>query len=207
MPEADRKKQAELRRAAALNSHLYFQELWHHVALRYAFTVWTPLAPGDFWRPRDDWPDPDAGPKPLATRFRDHFDDEMKIVRALSEATTVRDDAGQWQVSPERAREMSEHIAAAFVPELRPHVLMVLCESAPVYRRSLAPAEQERDLVAFRGCAASWQKEGIACMVAGLDFEDADYQDRAHLTPSGGRKLATLVAAELGKLSPARPHP
>ncbi len=207
MSEADRRKQAEQRRAAALNAHLYFQELWHHVALRYVFTVWSHLAGGEFWQPRDSWPDPEDGPKPLATRFRDHVDDEMKIVRGLAAANTTPSADGRWEFAPARAREVSEHIAAAFVPRLRPHLLMVLCENAPFYRTLLAPDEQARDLAAFEGCAAVWRHEGIACLVAGLDFENADYHDRAHLTPSGGRKLATLVAAEVKKLSPETTRP
>lgn len=207
LSEPERRKQAERRRAARLNSHLYFQELWHHVGLRYAFTVWDSLTRDAFWQPRDEWPDPEDGPRPLAARFRDHLADEMKIVRALSEANVLRDAQGDWQLAPERARELREHIAAAFVPRLRPHLLVVLCQSAPFYRRQLTPDEQARDLAAFRGCAAVWQEQGIACVMSGLDFEDADYQDRAHLTPSGGRKLASLVAAELGKLQPMTSQP
>ena len=84
---------------------------------------------------------------------------------------------------------------------------MVLCQNAPFYRQKLTPDEQERDLAAFRGCEAAWRKEGITCVISGLDFEDADYNDRAHLTPSGGRKLARQVATELGKLQPETLQP
>lgn len=202
MSEADRKKQAERRRAAALNSHLYFQELWHHVGLRYLFTVWHPLAGESFWRPRDQWPDPETGSPPLATRFRDRFAEEMKIVRGLSDYNTTRDAAGRWVLAPDHVRVLNERITAAFVPRLRPRLLMVLCESAPFYRQRLTPEEQERDGAAFRDCAEVWRKQGIACVISGLDFEDADYHDRAHLTAGGGRKLATLVAEELRKLQP-----
>lgn len=202
MPKAARQRQDELRRAAALNRHLYFQELWHHVALRLLFTVWSPLAPVDFWRPRDEWPDPESGPRPLDQRFRAKLPGELGIIRSLSESSATRDDAGRWQLAPERAREMGARIEAAFVPALRPHLLMVLCQSAPYYRSRLTADEQARDDAVYRGSAAVWLDHGIRCVVAGSDFLDADYQDRAHLTPSGGRKLAAQVAAELRQLSP-----
>lgn len=202
LPAAERRQEAERRRAARLNAHLYFQELWHHVGLRYLFTVWDAATRRAFWQPRDDWPDPEVGPKPLAARFRDGAGDELKIVRSLSETEAARDAAGRWQLAPERARDLREHIAAAFVPRLRPHLLMVLGQSAPFYRRQLTPDELDRDEAVYRGCAAAWRDQGIACIVSGQDFDDADYQDRAHLTPSGGRKLAARVAAELVKLPP-----
>lgn len=202
MSDSDRKKHAERRRAAVLNSHLYFQELWHHVGLRHLFTVWTPLTAEAFWRPRNAWPDPEAGIQHSATRFRDHLAEEMKIIRSLSDYNTTRDAAGRWVLAPDQVQALNECINAAFVPRLRPHLLMVLCESAPFYRQQLTADEQERDGAVFRDCAAVWRQQGIACVISGLDFADDDYHDRAHLTASGGRKLATAVAAELRKLQP-----
>jgi hypothetical protein len=207
LPPAEREQVAELRRAAGLNSRLYFQELWHQVGLRHLFTVWHPLLRADFWRPRDEWPDPEREPAPVADRFRHNLGIEMDIVRSQGRAYGVRDDAGRWQYSAVAAADLRRKIEASYPPRLRPHMLLVLCQNAPFYRRRFTPDEQARDLAVWTGCAEVWRQAGIACIVNGLDFEDADYNDRTHLTASGGRKLAAVVAAEVRKLHPESPAP
>lgn len=207
LPDAERQKVAELRRAAGLNARLYFQELWHHVGLRLLFTVWNPLMRQDFWRPRDDWPDPEREPAPVEARFRDNLEIEMDIVRSQGRAYGLRDDEGRWQYSAVAATDLRRQIEASYPPTLRPHMLLVLCQNAPYYRRQFTPDEQARDLAVWTGCADVWRQAGIACIVNGLDFEDADYNDRTHLTASGGRKLAARVAAEIRKMPPASPAP
>jgi len=207
LPPAEREKVAELRRAAALNSRLYFQELWHHAGLRHLFTVWHPLTRWNFWRPRGEWPDPEREPAPVEDRFRQNPGIEMEIVRSQGLAYGLRDTDGRWQYSPVAATDLRRQIEASYPPRLRPHMLMILCQNAPFYRRRLTPDEQARDLAVWAGCADVWRQAGIACIVNGLDFEDADYNDRTHLTASGGRKLAARVAAEIRRLTPASPAP
>lgn len=204
--EANRRKEEELRRAAYLNAHLYFQELWHHLGLQTLFTVWNYKAQGQFWRPRDEWPDPEISPKPMTERFRERLDAEADIARSFTILLGQQDPAGRWKLAPAAEAEMRGQIRAMFPAALRPRTLMVLCQNAPVYRRRFTPEESARDEAVWRDCAAVWRSEGIACVINGLGFEDADYNDRTHLAPSGGHKLAALVAAEILKLnSPAQP--
>jgi hypothetical protein len=39
-------------------------------------------------------------------------------------------------------------------------------------------------------------------VTVGLDFQPEDFLDRTHLSPSGGRKLAAIVAEQIRHLSP-----
>jgi hypothetical protein len=202
-PEKKQRDQGELRRAAALNNHLYFQELWHHVGLNLFFTVWNFLPQEYFWRPRNDWPDPEVAPQPLELRFGLHFEEEMEIVRNASRTFGVQDEQGRWTIAPAFRATFADTVHARIPSAVRPHLLMVLCQNAPYYRNRLTPDEQARDEAVWRGFAALWREQGIASFVNGTDFEDADYNDRTHLTPSGGRKLAAQVAKEIERMQSA----
>ena len=78
-------------------------------------------------------------------------------------------------------------------------MLMVLNQNCPYFRARLTPTERARDELVFAAYDQLWHDHGIACVVAGYDFEPLDYIDRTHLSPSGGRKLAALVAREVKK--------
>jgi hypothetical protein len=199
--EGNRRKEEELHWAAMLNAHLYFQELWHEIGLHGLFTVWNYKAQGAFWRPRNEWPDPEVTPRPLAVRFLERIEAEVEITRSFTILLGRRDLQGQWGLAPDFEAAMRGQIQAMFPTALRPRTLMVLCQNAPFYRSRLSPDEQARDEAVWRDCAAVWRSEGIACVINGLDFEDADYNDRTHLAPSGGNKLAALVATEIIKLN------
>lgn len=196
-PEKKQRAQAELRRAAALNQHLYFQELWHHVGLNLVFTVWNFLPQENFWRPRNEWPDPEVTPRPVASRFGKNFDAEMVLVRNATQDLGVQDEQGRWQTTPAFRDSFADIVSSRIPPAVRPHLLMVLCQNAPYYRHRLTPDEQARDEAVWRGHVTLWRDQGVACFINGTDFEDADYNDRTHLTPSGGRKLADQVAQEI----------
>ncbi len=200
--EKNRLKEEELRRAARLNAHLYFQELWHEIGLHGLFTVWNYKAQGDFWRPRDEWPDPEVSPQPLSVRFKNRVDAEMEIARSFTILLGRQDAQGRWGLAPPAAAEMRSQIDAMFPAPLRARMLMVLCQNAPFYRRRFTPDERARDDAVWQASAAIWRDEGVNCVINGLDFEDADYNDRTHLTPSGGYKLAERVAAEIRKMDP-----
>ncbi len=207
LPAPEQRKQGELRRAARLNSWFYFQELWHHVGLQHFFTVWTSLIPRNSWGARDLMPDPELPPLPLEQRFRTAVETEMVIVRSYSNADTYPDKEGQWHLKPDIARNISQRIEVSYPRKMRPHMLMVLSQNAPFFRSQLTAQERARDLAMFQESEIIWEKMGIACVISGLDFDDSDFSDRAHLTPTGGHKLAALVAAELHKLHPESPAP
>lgn len=207
-PEKTQREQGELRRAAALNNHLYFQELWHHVGLNLLFTVWNFLPQEKFWRPRNEWPDPEVAPRPVELRFGGNFAKEMQTVRNSSRIAGQQDEQGRWSVAPEFQANFADTIRARIPPAVRPRLLMVLSQNAPSYRRHLTPDELARDEAVWQGCADLWREQGIASFISGADFEDADYNDRTHLTASGGRKLAANVAKEIQRMqSPTRSTP
>lgn len=180
--------------AARLNHGLRFQELWHHVAYRHFSTVWSYVTHDRFWRPRRLWPDGEPSAAPLDQRFRDLFDIEMLITRGFSAVYAESDASGEWHATPGPLRQARIDIDEIFPAPLRPHMLLFLSQNAPYYRQRLTPAERARDTFVFATYEQLWRELGITSITAGTDFTDADYRDRTHLSPEGGRKLARLVA-------------
>ncbi len=197
---AAREKRAEQRLGARLDAIFNFQPLWHHVAYRHFSTVWSHLLPRDWWRPRDDFPDSEPAPAPLPERFQAGFDVEMNIVRGFTAAMGAPDGQGGWEVDSGWLRAAADSIDAVFPDRLRPRLLMLLNQNCPYYRDRLTPAERDRDTAVFAAYEQMWRRNGIGCLTVGADFNADDYKDRTHLSPSGGQKLAALVAAEIRRL-------
>jgi len=183
--------------AGKLDAPLRFQALWHHVAYRHFSTVWTYIARDELWKSKDQSPDFEPTSPPLAERFRDRLESEMEITRGFSLSFAESDGVGGWRAAPLPLGQTERDIEEIFVPRLRSRMLLLLSQNCPVYRDRLTPAEHARDELVYATYEKLWRAHGIACVTAGTGFEPADYRDRTHLSPTGGRKLAALVAAEV----------
>src|SRR5206468_3163449 len=90
----------EMRRGTALDAGLYFSDLWNTLAYTHFHTIWTPLTREGFLRPRRAWPDPDAGPLPLASRYSYDNAALLEHLRAHLAGRCVKDAAGRWVEDP-----------------------------------------------------------------------------------------------------------
>lgn len=205
LPPARREAWREEMRGAALDRWFRFQALWHHVAYRHAFTVWTALGGAASWRPRAAFADDGRAPPPVAERFADRLPLELELVRAQTAALGEQAPDGTWRAGSVPLASAGDDIERTFPPSLRPHMLLLLSQNSPHHRSRLAPAERARDEAVFSAYADHWRRHGIACIVAGGDFAEEDFSDRTHLAPSGGDKLAALVAEEVRRIAAALP--
>jgi hypothetical protein len=205
LPEATRQTREEEMRGAALDRWFRFQALWQHVAYRHVATVWNRVTGAASWRPRASFPDDEAPPPPLEQRFGPGLEREMEIVRGMTEPLASPDRSGGWTVEPTRLASAGDDLEKTFPPSLRPRMLMLLSQNSPYHRTRLSPAERARDDAVFAAYAALWQSHGVASVVYGPDFAVEDFRDRTHLTPSGGERLAALVAREVRALAPTQP--
>lgn len=201
LSEAKRHERDEEMRGATLDRWFHFQALWQHVAYRYAFTVWNRVTGTASLRPRDSFPDDDAPPPPVAERFGPNLTREMEIVRGVTEPLAAPSANGGWSVDVTRLDSAGDDIEKTFPPSLRPRMLMLLSQNSPYHRAQLSAAEKARDDAVFAAYAALWREHGIASAIYGTDFAVEDFRDRTHLTPSGGDKLAALVAREIRALA------
>jgi lysophospholipase L1-like esterase len=200
LPPAERAQQAEERLGGQLETWTRHQSLWHHVGYRHFFTVWNFVIGRDFWWPRHRFPDNEPAAAPLEHRFLSFLEEEMTIVRGFSLHLAVPGPAGGWELESGNRQRMGEDIEAAFVPALRPRMLMLLIQNSAHHRNRLSPEEKSRDDLVYAASAQIWRDHGIACEVVGTDFAPVDFIDRAHLSSDGGRKLARLVADKISQI-------
>jgi hypothetical protein len=198
LPPKEREQQAEERLGSRLDAALHQQSLWHHVGYRHFFTVWSFILAQDSFLPRSRLRDNEPKAPPVAARFQAPLPEEMAAVRSFTENLFLPDTTTP---DPATLRRLGEDIDAAFVPALRPHMLMLLDESAVYYLDRLTPPERERNRLAYRTIAQLWRDRGITCAVTGEGFTPADYVDRNHLSGDGGAKLAAFVAPQILQLN------
>lgn len=201
LPRAVQEAQSDQQLGSRLEPLLRQQSLWHHVGYRHLFTVWNPILGRDFWEPRARLPDNEPMAPPLASRFLVAFDQELATTRTFNDGFLLPGSPGHWAADPAVTQRLGAEIDAAFVPELRPHTLIVLNELAAFYLARLTPEEVARNRFAYQAAARLWRDHGIASEVVGDGFDASDYLDRVHLAPDGGLKLANIVARRITALN------
>lgn len=197
-----REQQTELRRGLALDSWFHFQGLWHHIAYRYFFTTWNQRTRSKFWHPRDQYSDDLPIAPAYEQRFNSDYSKELEITRGFSvNLAEYIPDTG-WKLLQPPMEVASDLIEDMTPKTIRTKTIILLNQNAPFYRSKLTKSESDRDELVFEGYAALWRKFGFTCKVVGKDFENEDFYDRSHLSASGGRKLAHLVANYIRELTP-----
>ena len=197
LPPTAQREVAETRLAGRLEPWFHAQSLWHEIGYRHFFTVWNFILGSDFLSPRRQQVDFEASPPPVRERFRYHLEEELAIIRGMTAGLADMTSEGHWHLSESARRKLEEEIESGFCPELRPNTLLLLDGSCPYYLEKLTPDERTRNQEIYTACADVWRSHGIACAITGLGFISKDYTDRAHLSGTGGRKLADLVAANI----------
>jgi len=202
----------ELNLGAHLDAWLRFRDLWNWWSVTRFFTVPSRYTaePGLAFRPRGSFPDaePDFEAMPFAERFAPRFHaTEMEISRNLSAPFYESDGRGGWQPVTPAQQNFTRYAREAFPAPLQSRTLIVLSANAPYYTGRLTPAEQARDARAFQDTLTIWRELGYAATAYGPGFTDEDFGDRTHLTATGGRKLAKLLAPEIRALAGRLGHP
>jgi hypothetical protein len=176
----------------SLDSVLYFNDLWNTLAYSHFHTVWTGSTARSFTRPRRRYLDPDPGPAPLATRYRDHLEERMIEVGHL--VALANHPEYTW---PDLARAAR----ASFPQPLRKQTLLLALWYSPYYLRRLPAQEQAIHEWVSRETIKHLEQLGFPALAVGQGFGPGDYADIMHLTESGGAKLAAAVAPRIRELA------
>lgn len=192
--------------SARVDSLLRFRDFWTWWSANLFFTFPTDRSPDvrTAYKPRNAFLDtePDFESIPFADRFSERFANaEMAITRGYTEIYYERDSTGAWRWIPAQREGFQGLVRNAFPDELKPRTLIIVSRNSPYYTRQLNDSERARDEIAVQDALAGWREAGYSSIDYGGDFSVADYGDRTHLTVSGGRKLAELVAAEVEAMS------
>lgn len=185
---------------------LRYNDLWNWVGYRYFFTIQnphTPSQPQATWA-REKFKDEEGDFEliPLHERFKaEGREAEMKIVRGFSATHVERGPDGRWMVRANSLWQFTEAAKGAFPDDLKGRTLIMLSRNSPLYLSQLTSDEQQREEFAYHEGIAAWRSLGYHSTDYGADFAPEDFGDRTHLTASGGRKLARVVAAEITMMS------
>lgn len=190
---------------------LRFRDLWNWVGFEHVFTVpsfYTPKFP-ELLLPRkrlpDEEPDFEQMPFDSPTRFSPVKEKaEMAITRGFTALAYEGNAAGEWSLRPETRRHFTQIAQAGFPDSLKGRTLLLVSRNAPVYRNILTAGERRRDDRGYRDTVEILESLGYGALEYGRDFAETDYGDRTHLSVSGGRRLAGLVAAKVGEMARRR---
>jgi len=205
IPVPERRKAQELRRAALVTRWTKTQSLWHWTGFNLGFTVWNPISLPYWWAPKSVLEDPEPAPRPLSERYPPG-DGEMRLVRAQTDQAIQRDDQGNLTYLEHCTDGMDSDIPRIYPAPIRAHMIVVLNQNSPYYRQRLSAEELALDSRAHAHYASAWRRNGIRALVAGEDWLAEDFADRAHLAPSGGRKMAEILAPEIRLLAASLPR-
>jgi hypothetical protein len=189
-----------------LDRAFHFRDVWNYVTMEWICTVPTsyqPALPQAAW-PRGRFKDEelDFMDIPFRERFRpDTIDLELRIVRGSTESYYHQAADGRWVLHEPARQRFDSYDRAAMPVQLQRRTLIVVSKNSPYYVDRLTPEEKARDDQAYRDSIEIWRSAGYHAITYTDDFTAKDYGDRAHLTVSGGRKLAAVVAESVGAIA------
>ena len=210
-----RMHRARLAGEVGMDRMLKYRDLWNWIGYEHFFTVpsfYTPNLPG-WTTPRgrlaDEEQDYETLPLDSPQRFgAGKTEVELRIVRGFStgkDGYYDSDGKGGWILKPGLKQEFAAMADKAVPPALRGRTLILLSQNSPFYRRLLTEEERRRDEQVFDDGVAFLRDCGFRALEYGRDFDVADYGDRTHLTVTGGRKLAAIVAREIETMAASGP--
>jgi hypothetical protein len=195
----------ELRLGAILDSAFRFNDLWSSLGYRRFFTVWNFIArPGPF-RARRTFPDVGVGSRPFAERYPEaRLSDDMTGVRTLLDRRRITFDVDGRAVAgdaPGAWEEIRRNLEAGLPAAVRRRTLVIVVPPSPYYVERLTAEDQRRFDELLHGSASVLEEAGYEAVVEGNEFTADDFADMLHLTPSGGAKLADLVAPRVAAMA------
>jgi hypothetical protein len=186
----------------ALNAVTSSDSFWNRITYHSFSSVWTPLLAEQaaFWKPRKDFEDDERTLKifPVPERFeRFGTDYEVKKIGLFTQGVCPDLRNFSETAAAAQLQENYRPIEAWFPKSLRAKSLVVLSYEARYYLNRL-PAETRRCYaLLYKNTSEAFQKAGVRTFTFDSALSLEDHIDRAHLSASGGAKLARKVATEL----------
>jgi hypothetical protein len=193
----DTKKQTkldELRLRAKLDSLLYFEDLWNSIGYSNLFTVYSGLTKESPLKARKYFEDNETsgGCDPLETRFKSALD--VGSVRSYCKS------AFEYQTAiprPSWWTDASVNMNALVPDPFKRNCLVVVSTHAPGTLSQLNAIENERERLASIKSVETWSQSGYQSLSMRGKLVDEDFRDSRHLLPSGGKKVAQVVATKI----------
>ena len=164
-----------------INSKLYFLDLFNFVSVRYLKLNHSPLYGDLTIRPLGDYDDPSKSVLPENSYPFDEAD--LKITRDMANQL--------WDMD-----SLKSYIAyyKSYFRDSLESTLLVFCQNSPRYVNRLEPIERLRYQESVQSQLGAYTSNGFKTIQPCLDFLEADYIDRVHLSKFGAEKIAQKVS-------------
>ncbi len=184
-----------------LDKYLRFRDLWNVVSYRLFASIWTDVTSKNFLCPRilykDIIPVSDTG------KARDSDQSIwLNTVRKYS-LPYFQSVNGKLVPNHQGWREFELLADCAVIPELRQNTLLVSVDICPFYYDMLSAQEQERHNAMRSRSMSGYDKKGYKTLILS-NLATEDFIDGVHLSPSGGLKMASQVAAKIREIKEKR---
>jgi hypothetical protein len=177
-------------------------DLWNYIGYKYLFTVFNSLKvpPERFFEARSSSQDLEADVLPIPQRFSLQGQ-SMRILRTFIDLWVEKDAKGDFRINPGVLAEFERLARVAFSDAFKPRTLILLVYNAPYFTNQLSKDEYAAYEFAFSQGVSLLQKAGYHSALIGRNWTDDDFADRAHLTASGGQKMASAIAPEIRSMA------
>jgi hypothetical protein len=171
---------------------------WNYLGYNHVFTVFNFLKypPERFFEARRNSEDQMWDNPPIPERFT-FREQSMQILRSIFESSVEKDAKEEFRIKPAVSEAFVRDAKVAFPAWFKPKTLILLTYDAPYFANQLSEDEHAAYEFAFTQGKSWLQKCGYHSVVIGPDLTNEDFADRAHLTASGGQKMARDVAPEI----------
>jgi hypothetical protein len=194
----------EHRLGGVLDSALRFNDLWNSLAYRRLFTVWNFLTIAAPFQARRSFADNSVPAGPPAQRYPESSRDDLleRIRLALARRIRYEPDGRRTVVAVPRPWDgMTAELETSLPLAVRQRTLVVVDRPSPHYVDLLTGEEQATLGYLVERTVSALQDAGYEATSMGQDLTAEDYADLVHLVPSGGAKLAALVAPRVRALA------
>jgi hypothetical protein len=177
-------------------------DLWNYIGYNYVFTVFNSLKepPERFYEARSSSQDQEGDVLPIPQRFS-LPGQSMRILRMFIHLRVEKDAKGDFRINPGALAQFDRSARMAFSDSFKSRALILLVYNAPYFADQLSKDEHAAYEFAFWQGKSCLQKAGYHSVLVGQNWTDDDYADRAHLTASGGQKMACAIAPEIRSMA------
>jgi hypothetical protein len=197
----------ELKLGQWLNSKFNFYELWTTAGYRYFFTSYAAVAanatPNNWlgaFLPRKKLPNNmeawETFPLPDEKFARNFFPS------VLASAVPWKEKEKRFVRDEKRWNDSLITVQTNVAPQIRSRTLAVLTFYNPFFRyKYLTPVQRQSEKLSYDATEELFESQGINAIQSGIDYKAEDFRDPIHLGPTGGAKLAAVVAEEVKVMS------
>jgi hypothetical protein len=177
-------------------------DLWNYLGYKFVFTAFNSLKvpPERFFEARNSSQDQETDVLPIPQRFTLQ-EQSMRILRMLINLWVEKDAQGDFRINPGVLAEFNGLARVAFPNSFKPKTFILLVYNAPYFVGQLSRDEQAAYDFAFSQGKSWLEMAGYRSALIGRNWTDDNFADRAHLTASGGQKMATAIAPEIKSMA------